>query len=67
MDPVQAEWLAGLAEPKGITRLGGGRVRLTAVVVALFRGSPESQPYVDANDLFHLDPMDPPIQLIREP
>ncbi len=66
MHPVQAEWLAGLAEPKGITHLGGGRVRLTAVVVALFRGSPESQPYVDANDLFHLDPMDSPIQLIRE-
>ncbi|MGW4401990.1 hypothetical protein ACWEHA_42380 [Amycolatopsis nivea] len=66
MHPAQAEWLAGLGEPKGITDLGGGRVRLTAVVVALFRGSPESQPYVDAKDLFHLDPMDPPIQLTRE-
>ncbi|MBB1157545.1 MULTISPECIES: hypothetical protein [Amycolatopsis] len=66
MDPVQAEWLAGLDEPKGITHLGGGRVRLTNVVVALFRGSPESQPHVDVNDLFHLDPMDSPIQLIRE-
>ncbi|MFD2466487.1 hypothetical protein [Amycolatopsis silviterrae] len=66
MDPVQAEWLAGLDAPKGITHLGGGRVRLTNVVVALFRGSPESQPYVDARDRFHLDPMDPPIPLSRE-
>ncbi|WP_116204725.1 hypothetical protein [Amycolatopsis circi] len=66
MDPAQAEWLAGLGEPKGITHLGGGRVRLTAVVVALFRGSPDSQPHVDAKDRFHLDPMDPPIQLTRE-
>ncbi|MET9267771.1 hypothetical protein [Amycolatopsis sp. NPDC004079] len=66
MDPVQAEWLAGLDAPKGITHLGGGRVRLTNVVVALFRGSPESQPHVDAKDRFRLDPMDPPIQLTRE-
>ncbi|ATY09663.1 hypothetical protein CU254_03675 [Amycolatopsis sp. AA4] len=66
MDPAQAEWLAGLDEPKGITHLGGGRVRLTNVVVALFRGSPDPHPHVDANDLFHLDPLDAPIQLIRE-
>lgn len=66
MHPVQAQWLAGLDAPKGITHLGGGRVRLTNIVVALFRGSPESQPHVDALDRLHLDPMDPPIQLTRE-
>ncbi|MGW7538378.1 hypothetical protein [Amycolatopsis sp. NPDC054798] len=66
MHPVQAEWLAGLDEPKGVAHLGGGRVRLTNVFVALLRGSPDSQPHIDANDMLHLDPMDPLIQLTRE-
>ncbi|KAA9162672.1 hypothetical protein FPZ12_011505 [Amycolatopsis acidicola] len=66
MDETQAEWLAGLAEPKGITHLGGGRIRLTAVVVALFRGSPDSQLHVDAHDVLHVYPGDPPVQLARQ-
>ncbi|GAA1035431.1 hypothetical protein ABT279_27305 [Amycolatopsis sp. NPDC000673] len=66
MDPKQADWLAKLDEPKGITHLGGGRVRLDNVVVALFRGAPEVNMYVDADDVFHIHPMDPPIQLTRE-
>jgi hypothetical protein len=66
MDETQANWLARLDEPKGITHLGGGRIRLTNVAVALFRGSPKIQMYIDANDTFHLSPLDPPVQLTRE-
>ncbi|MEV5568384.1 hypothetical protein AB0L54_36860 [Streptomyces sp. NPDC052196] len=67
MDESQADWLASLDEPKGITHLGGGKLRLTNIAVAYFRGSPQHGSYVDANYLLYLDPMDEPYQLIREP
>ncbi|MYW92353.1 hypothetical protein G3I59_17510 [Amycolatopsis rubida] len=66
MDPVRAEWLAGLAEPTG----GHSPRRRTSPAHRrrrrAFPGSPESQPYVDTNDMVPLDPMDSPIQLIGE-
>ncbi|MGW7516993.1 hypothetical protein ACWGJ2_15515 [Streptomyces sp. NPDC054796] len=67
MDPAHSEWLGALGRPKGVTDLGGGRVRLTSAAVAYLRGSPGHMPYADVDDLFHLDPMDPPYQLTREP
>ncbi|MFE4688115.1 hypothetical protein [Streptomyces sp. NPDC056721] len=62
----QAEWLASLDEPKGITHLGGGKTRLTNIAVAYFRGTPQHSPYIDSNYLFHFDQWDDPYQLIRE-
>ncbi|MFF1360048.1 hypothetical protein [Streptomyces sp. NPDC058297] len=40
IDEEQAEWLADCAEPKGMTHLGGGKVRLTNIAGPYLRGAP---------------------------
>ncbi|WP_154676168.1 hypothetical protein [Amycolatopsis benzoatilytica] len=66
MDETKANWFARLYQPEGITHLGGGRMRFTNVAIAYFRGNPEVRAYVDANDVFHLNPLDPTVPLTRE-
>ncbi|MFE6667510.1 hypothetical protein ACFVFH_28615 [Streptomyces sp. NPDC057697] len=66
IDERQAQWLGSLDEPKGMTHLGGGRIRFTGTAAAYFRGGPQSGPYIDATHLLHLDPLDEPYQLTRE-
>ncbi|MCQ4213156.1 hypothetical protein [Streptomyces longispororuber] len=58
--------LAALAEPDGVTRLGAGRVRLTAAAVAYLRGLPERHgPHVDHENRIWLTGDSYP--LLREP
>ncbi|NEA48094.1 hypothetical protein [Streptomyces sp. SID10815] len=69
IDEAQAEWLGSLDVPKGMTHLGGGRIRFTAIAYAYFRGGPESGPFIEevgGTPLLHLDPLDEPYRLTRE-
>ncbi|MFB6612831.1 hypothetical protein ACIGFK_15145 [Streptomyces sp. NPDC085524] len=60
-----AAWLASLSAPKGISRLGDGRVRLTGPAVAYLRGLPARLGcHVDAEDRIWL--AGEPYRLVRE-
>ncbi|MHB6905041.1 hypothetical protein [Streptomyces sp. DB-54] len=63
----RAQWLGSLDLPKGITRVGRDKVRLTNMAVAYFRGAPQRSPYVDANNMFYFDQWEDPYPLTREP
>ncbi|MFJ8013409.1 hypothetical protein [Streptomyces sp. NPDC096339] len=61
-----AAWLASLSAPKGITRVGDGRVRLTGPAVAYLRGLPRRLGcHVDVEDRIWL--AGEPYRLVREP
>ncbi len=65
VDELQADWLASLDEPKGLRHHGDGKIELTSVAVAFFRGAPEQAPFVDVNYRLYFDQWEEPYQLIR--